>query len=29
VLVPLYFIKLESPLSSDSILLIQNSNGMF
>jgi hypothetical protein len=29
VLVPLYLIKLKGPLSSDSILLIQNSNGMF
>jgi hypothetical protein len=29
VLVPLYLIKLESPLSSNSILLIQNSNEMF
>jgi hypothetical protein len=28
-LVPLYLIKFESPLSSDSVLLIQNSNGMF
>jgi hypothetical protein len=29
VLVPLYLIKLESPFSSNSVLLIQNSNGIF